>query len=193
MFKKFVGLVFIAICLVASGCASFKANNIPEVSDSEFKMVTNEKVKVFTRWKFETTSSIINKDAAAAIHKSAFEKVVNQSGCCDLVEGPTEANLIIDGTVVDHSSSAALIPAFITGLSLYTIPSWVTQTLDVTVKAEAGELQKNYQLNDSFTLVQWLPMLFAFPFTGGPVQNGEDLNENTYKHLIVQLKNDNML
>lgn len=193
MFKKVVGLILVSVFLVTSGCASFKANNIPEVLDNDYKISKTEKVKVFSRWKFETTSSIINKDAAAAIHKSSFEKAVNESGCCDLVEGPTEASLIIDGTVVDHSNSAALIPAFITGLSLYTIPSWVTQTIDLRVNAEAGSQTKSYELNDSFTLVQWLPMLFAFPFTGGPAANGEQMNENTYKHLIVQLKNDKLL
>ena len=193
MFQKAVGSILVTLFLITSGCASFKAQNIPEVLDNEYKVSKEDKVKVFSRWKFESTSSIVNQDAAAAIHKSWFEKTVNQSGCCVLVEGPTEADLIIDGTLQDHSSSAALIPAFITGLSLYIIPSWVTGTIDLNVKAESGNLTKSYKLDDSFTLVQWLPMLFAYPFTGGAASTRDEMYENTYKHLLVQLKNDELL
>lgn len=113
----------------------------------------------------------MNQDAAAAIYKSAFEKEIKDSVCCGIVEDPTEASFVIDGTAIDHSNTAVLVPALITGLSLYTIPSWVTQTIDIKINAKSGEKTNSYQLNDSFTLVQWFSMLFAFPFTGGPVAN----------------------
>jgi uncharacterized protein YecA (UPF0149 family) len=69
----------------------------------------------------------------------------------------------------------------------------VTGTIDLNVKAESGNLTKSYKLDDSFTLVQWLPMLFAYPFTGGAASTRDEMYENTYKHLLVQLKNDELL
>jgi hypothetical protein len=193
MVKNVVSSLLVSACVVASGCASFKANNLPSVSASNYQLSVPEKTKVFSRWSFDTTSSLVNKDAAAAIHKSFFEQAITESGCCDIVEGPTEASLIIDGIVKDHSSSAVLIPAFITGFSLYTIPSWVTETVDLKVSANAGSKKNDYELNDSFKLVQWLPMIFAFPFTGGPTENSKELKTNTYKNLVIQLRNDNFL
>lgn len=186
-------IALVSATVLATGCASFQAHNLPVVQDSEYKVTSAEKVKVFSRWKVETKSSVVNQDAAAAIYKSAFENEIKKSGCCEIVEGPTEAILVVDGTAVDHSNAAALVPAVITGLSLYTIPSWVTQTIDIKVNAKSGDKSSTYQLKDSFTLVQWLPMMFAFPFTGGPGANGEELNANTYRNLIVQLKKDGYL
>lgn len=190
---KVIGPMIISACILSSGCASFKANNLPVISDSDYNVSVPEKTKVFSRWSFDTTNIIVNKDAAAAVHKSAFEKAIQESGCCDIVEGPTEASVIIDGVVTDQSNSAALIPAMITGFSLYAIPSWVTETVDLKVNVEAKNKQSNYALNDSFMLVQWLPMVFAFPFTGGPIENGEELTSNTYRNLVVQLRDDKYL
>lgn len=193
MVKKIASLFVLFTVVLSSGCASFKAHNLPEVADSEYQISASEKTKVFSRWSFETTSSVINKDAAAAIHKSAFEKAVQESGCCEIVEGPTQADLVVDGTIKDHSDSAVLIPAVITGLSLYTIPSWVTETVDLKVSAESGDKKNSYELKDSFKMVQWLPMMFVFPFTGGPVKNSEELRSNTYKNLVLELRGDEFL
>lgn len=189
-----IGKVFIVSgAILLAGCAGFQENKLRAIPDSEYVVNNAKKVKVFNRWKVEGAGSLINKDAAAALYKKSFEKALTESGCCDIVEGPTEATLVIDGTAIDHSNAAALVPAVITGLSLYTIPSWVTQEIDIRVDATSGTMKDKYQVNDSFTLVQWLPMMFAFPFTGGPVQNTEDLNSRTYKNLIVQLKNSGYL
>jgi hypothetical protein len=95
--------------------------------------------------------------------------------------------------VKDHSDMSALIPAFITGLSLYLIPSWVTEKVDLRVTAELNDKQYDYELNDSVKLVQWLPMIFAFPFTGTQAKNSEELMANTYNNLILQLSNDQFL
>lgn len=190
MYSNLKKIAVASIVVLVTGCASFQAHNLPMVKEAEYKVMAPQKTKVFSRWKVETTSTIVNRDAAAAVYKSAFEKELKESGCCDLVEGPTEAQLVIDGTAIDHSNAGALIPAFITGLSLYTIPSWATQTIDIKVNVKSGDKTHDYQLNDSFKLVQWLPMMFAFPFTGGPIVNGQQLSTNTYRNLIVQLKRD---
>lgn len=193
MYNSIKKLTSVLVAVSVTGCAGFQAHNLPVAQDSEYKTVKTQKVKIFSRWKVESNSTLVNQDAAAAIYKSSFEKAVRESGCCDIVEGPAEAALVIDGTAVDHGNPAALIPAVITGLSLYTIPSWATQTVDLKVDAKSTAKSNSYQLTDSFTLVQWLPMMFAFPFKGGPIVNTETLNSNTYKNLVIKLKSDGYL
>lgn len=183
-------VIVLAGASLAAGCANFQAHKLPIVQDHEFRVANAGKVKIFSRWKVESSSVLTNKDAAAAIYKSAFEKEIRESGCCEIVEGPTEANLIVDGTAIDHADASVMLPAFITGFSLYTIPSWVTQEMDIKVKTSAGNKNSSYELNDSFTLVQWLPMMFAFPFTGGQEKNRQELHANTFRSLIVKLKKD---
>jgi hypothetical protein len=193
MSKHYKNTAFLPIALIISGCAGFQAHKLPVAQDTEYKSTKSEKVKIFSRWKIESTGSLVNQDIAAAMYKKSFEKAVTESGCCDIVESPSEAALIIDGIAVDHSNAAALVPAAITGLSLYTIPSWVTQTIDLKINAKSRQRENSYQLTDSFTLVQWLPMAFAFPFKGGPMANTDELNSNTYKNLIIRLKQDSYL
>jgi hypothetical protein len=193
MYAHLKKVTFLPTAFLVASCAGFQAHNLPIAQDTEYKSAKHEKIKLFSRWKIEAASSLVNQDIATTMYKKSFDKAIIESGCCDIVESPTEAALVIDVTAVDHSNAAALVPAVITGLSLYTIPSWVTQTIDLKVNAKSGHKENSYQLNDSFTLVQWLPMAFAFPFKGGPMANTDELNSNTYKNLIIQLKNDGYL
>lgn len=190
--KKIIAISLSAV-LMTSGCASFKANNLPVVDQSKMMVKNTNKTKVFSRWSIVSDDASVSeqlKSAGAAVHKSYFETAIKESDCCILVEGPTEADIIVDGKAFNENNAAALIPAFITGLSLYTIPSWVTAKIHIEVKAESGSLKKTYDLSDSFTLVQWLPMIFALPFTGGPIENGKAVDLNTYRNLVVNMTSD---
>lgn len=190
--KKIIA-ISLSAALMTSGCASFKANNLPVVDQSKMMVKNTNKTKVFSRWSIVSDDASVSeqlKSAGAAVHKSYFETAIKESDCCILVEGPTEADIIVDGKAFNENNAAALIPAFITGLSLYTIPSWVTAKIHIEVKAESGSLKKTYDLSDSFTLVQWLPMIFALPFTGGPIENGKAVDLNTYRNLVVNMTSD---
>lgn len=58
-----------------------------------------------------------------------------------------------------------MAPALITDFSLSTLPSWATETLEI-----AGEIKRtdgpnrHCALEDSATIVQWLPTSPVFPF-----------------------------
>ena len=190
--------VVIAAMLAGSGCASFKANNLPTVTRDQMSVSNTERVNVFSRWSVVSNNTRMNTDmraAAAAVHKNHFDRALNSSNCCTLVESPAEADVIVEGQAVDHFNQAAMIPAFITGLSLYTIPSWATGKMEIraTATSTANTSETRYNLSDSMTMVQWLPMIFVMPFTGSPLTTAKELDENVYRNLVLRLKNDGLL
>lgn len=194
MSKKLLGAVVVGASVLLAGCAGFKANKLAQVSAEELKSSSAKKTKVFSRWTVETKSK--NEQAKvmiAALHKKHFENAIASADCCILVEGPTEADVVIEGKAFDEANPAALIPAFITGLSLYTIPSWVTATTHISASVKNKTLSQSYELNDSMTLVQWLPMIVALPFKGSPFKAENDVAENTYKNLVLNMKKDGLI
>ncbi|TGM62405.1 hypothetical protein EHQ94_04630 [Leptospira meyeri] len=191
MNKYLIKFIFAFATILGVSCASFKANKLPLVQESDFKSTKTEKIKVFSRWKYETTGA--DGAAWAAAHKSWFDKSILDSGCCELVEGPKEATLVVDGTAIDHNSPWLIIPIIINGASLTVIPFWQSITVDIKVSATKGNKTSTYALKDSFTYVSWLPMIFVYPFTGGATKNKEELFYNTYLNLVVQLKRDGHL
>lgn len=179
--------------VLLQGCAGFNANNIDKVSADQLRTASAKKVKVFSRWDFKTESSNAELNAAkAAIYKKRFEEVLAAADCCSVVEGPSEADLIVDGAGHDENSAAAMIPAFITGFSLYTIPSWVTVNFHVTANAQKGSVKRTYDVKDSMTMVQWLPMALAFPFAN-PFPMEKELGDNAIRNLILKMKQDALL
>ncbi|TGM43503.1 hypothetical protein EHQ75_04860 [Leptospira levettii] len=184
--------VTILFFIFGFSCATFKANILPLVEKDEYLSNKKEKVKVFSRWKFESPPGI-DPVSFTAIQKTWFERAIIESGCCDIVEGPKEAQLVIDGLGFDHTSPWLVLPRLFNASSLTVIPFWQTVTLDIKVTATKGSKIKDYELKDSVTMVSWLPMIFVFPFTGGPGKNKEELVLNTYQTLVVRLKKDGYL
>lgn len=191
MFRKISILLLITVISFLVNCASFRENNLPIAQDSDYKIVKNEKVKIFSRWTYNST----NPDAVlwAAAHKSWFDKAILESGCCTLVEGPKEANIVVDGNAYDHTNNWRVIPLILSSSTLTILPYWQTITVDIKVTANKGNKQSNYALKDSYTMVQWLPMIFVFPFTGTPNKNRDELFLNTYQNLVIQMKKDGTL
>lgn len=196
MYKKITLVSILGASVIASGCAGFKENNLTEVSKSDIQITQGEKVKVFSRWSLVNHSSLANDQvnaAGAAIHKKNFENALAESNCCIIVEGPTEADVVVDGKAYNENNAAAVIPAFITGLSLFIIPSWVTGKVHITAEVTANKTSSNYDLKDSMTMVQWLPMVFVMPFKGSPIKAGQEVDANTYRTLVLKMKNEGYL
>ncbi|MCW7463194.1 hypothetical protein [Leptospira limi] len=191
MFRKNSFLLTYSILFFALNCASFRENNLPIAQESEYKTIKTEKIKVFSRWTYDTKEP--DGVLWAAAHKSWFDKAILESGCCSLVEGPKEANLVVDGTAFDRVNHLRIIPLIFSASSLTLIPYWQTMTVDIKVTANKGNKQNKYELRDSFTMFQWLPMIFLMPFTGTPVTNRDFLFLNTYQNLVIQIKKDGLL
>ena len=191
--KKFFALL-IAVTLL-SGCAGFQSNNLPNLSESDMDFVKQDnKMVVFSRFKVDSTSVILDRDIAASYQKKKFDEALVNSGCCEISDDSANSDLVLSVKSTDHSNPAAVIPAILTGASPYTIPSWVTETRDFEVQVDNKQGKtETYELKDSFVLVQWLPMMFAFPFQGGPIANGEDLTQNIVRNLLLQMERDDFL
>lgn len=178
-----------------TGCAGFQSNNLPHLSESDMDFVNqNDKVMVFSKFKVDSTSALLDRDVAASYQKKKFDDALVNTGCCEISDDSGKAHLSLSVKSTDHSNPAAVVPAILTGLSLYVIPSWATETRDFEVQADhkSGKTA-TYELKDSFVLVQWLPMMFAFPFEGGPIANSEELGENLTRNLVIKLERDDFL
>lgn len=190
------------LCLTAvslaglQGCAGFRGNKLAAVTPDQLTVPSAPvKVKVFTKWKNEATADKLPENAlvaGAALNKKSFDETLASAGCCATVESVGDADLVVEGTSYIEFDSAAMIPAFITGLSLYTIPSWVTSKIKMSARAQKGTLAKTYEAEDSFTMVQWLPLIVALPFAN-PITMGKDVEKNAFQTIVVRMKADGLL
>lgn len=194
MTRKLVAVLCLSVA--ATGCATFKANQLPVVPPADLASAPETKVKVFSRWTYDAGKATVSENvkvAAAAIQKKQFDEAVTASGCCVLVEGPSDADLVIDGKAFNDNNPAALIPAFITGLSLYAIPSWVTARVHLEATATRGEATRTFKAEDSATMVQWLPMIFAMPVKGNAIKAAQEVETNAHKTLLLGMKKEGLL
>lgn len=175
-----------------TGCAGFSANKLAPVSPDSLVSHSGEKVNVLSRWKAESRSVFSNKSAFAAKQKKQFEAVLDATQCCMIVESPEDATITIDAIAYDEVSRAAYIPAVITGLSGYVIPSWVTFPTHFSAQVSNGSKSSTYELTDSFTLVQWLPMLLAAPFAN-PFRIEKEVSNNVFSVFISKMRADGFL
>lgn len=172
------------------------SNNLKTIPKSDIAFNSNVKTKVYSQWTFESVNSQPSetiKVASAAISKKAFEDALKESNCCVIVDSRNEADVIVDGKAFGENNAAAMIPAFITGLSLYTIPSWVTGKIHIQTKISTGSTTKEYDLADSIKMYQWLPLIFVVPFKGNAITTAKEVDANTYRNLVNNMKVDGFL
>lgn len=196
MYKKYTVATLLLSLATTPGCVGFKSNSLSQVSTNDINVTTIEKVKVFSRWEFVNKNSAGNDSlnaASAAIHKNNFEKALAESNCCLIVEGPTEADVVVDGKAYNEFNSAAVIPALITGFTFGVIPSWATVNFHISAEVKSNNNLNNYDIKDSMTMVQWLPMFFIMPFKGTAIKAEAEVNENTYRTLVLRIMKEGYL
>ncbi len=186
--------VFWGISVSLLGCAVFRSNDLPEVGTLTGPVATAKKPTA--GYEFASAVDMGSKrpshEHARAIHEKEFAEVLRESGYFTTVEKGSGKDISIIVELVDSADPAAMVGAVITGLSLYTIPSWATSTMEATCKVTTADGKtRDYKLKDSATLVQWLPMMFVFPFK--PFSGIEDMRKNIYRNLIVKMQEDGIL
>lgn len=175
--------------VLLQGCAGFKANNLAEVQPAALKVPKNSNVKIYDSWTLQSNNGLMDgkaKEHVIESHKKSFEEALGSAHCCTIVSDPSQADLILTGRIIDENSMVGLVPAMITGFSLYTIPSWATSHVHLVVDAKRSDKEYKYDLKDHSTMVQWLPMMFAFPFAN-PFAAEKEVSANAHRTLVAKL------
>ncbi len=189
-------VIVVALCAFGTGCASFKGNNLPEVGSFPGPASDAERPSVALAFSSETDMMARrpHPERVREQLEAEFVGVLRDSGYFSAIEKAEEGkDLGMKLHLVNSGNPAAFIPAFITGLSLYTIPSWGTDRFTVVcnVRLLDGK-QYEYTLEDSAMLVQWLPMIFALPFNL-PTEVPVEVRKNIYKNLIIKMQEDGII
>lgn len=182
----------VLLVVIVSGCAVFDGGKIPKTTLSAYEVNGAAKLTLSyssvamggllsTKALPETGQSIIEGELLSVLESSGyFERIAKRDGAADVS---------IDVTLTNTGNPAAMVPAVITGLSLYIIPSWATDNFNLVAKvARKDGLEKEYTLADSATIVQWLPMMFVFPAKNFSVF--PELRKNMFRKVLSDMEND---
>ena len=187
-------MAIIALLLLTS-CASFPRNQLPPVGS--FQPLPEGTRKPTVAYSFSSGVDLFGKqehrENVRAQLEREFVDVLNESGYFASLSKGNQCEISIQARLVNSGNPFVLIPAFITGLSFYTIPSWATDHYDITAKVTAQDGKEHtYQLTDSMTTVQWLPMIVVAPFKN-LVNVSKEVRRNIWKNLILKMQEDGVL
>lgn len=185
-------VLVVVLVAVMSGCAVFDNGNVPKTALMSYEGNAASKPTVSYSSTAMGGMSSAKKlpEAGQSIIEGEFLSVLEESNYFGRISKQDgSADITIEITLTNSGNPAAMVPAFITGLSLYIIPSWATEKFDLVAKAESQSgLSKEYVLADSATLVQWLPMIFAFPANNFSVV--PEIRKNMYRKVLSDMKKD---
>lgn len=185
-------LIAILIFLSLSGCAIFEGGNVPKTALESYQGAEGSKPSLSYTTYAEGGLQKIEPlpEEAQKIIEEEFTSVLNSSGYFQSVtKGEEKADIAIKMKIVNTGDPSSLIGAVITGLSLYTIPSWATDNFKVVAEVTRKDgLSKTYELKDTTKIVQWLPMMFAFPFNNFSVIT--EVRQNMYRKVLADMQKD---
>lgn len=185
--------VVFTLSLIFSGCAGFANNNLGTIPENTPPPENEKKVKIYFDVDYKANMDMRSAKSFEDSRVGNFTDLIKKSNCCSMTTDENEADINLSLEIERYENPAALLAAFLTGFSLYTIPSWATYsyTYEATV-IDRNKTKHRYEMKDSWTLVQWLPMIFAFPMNM-PGDVDEKTLTNLDKHLVIKLREDKLL
>lgn len=188
------GLAVVWVVML-TGCASFPRNQLPAAGKLQPPPEGAKKPSV--AFSFSSGVVLLGTHENLEIARSRFEKefvdVLKESGYFATVSAGDQGEMCIKVRLVNSGSRAAIVPSVITGLSLYTIPSWVTDRYNITAQVTPADGRKHtYELLGTMTTVQWLPMIVVAPFKN-QINVSKEVRQNIWKHLILRMQQDGLL
>ncbi len=188
--------LFITLCLMIflTGCLSFSKNQLPSVN---LEKLPEGSKKSTVSYSFTSGENIFSKkdhnEITRKILENEFIEVLNESGYFSIVSSSGQADLNMQVRLVVSEDPAAIIPAILTGLTLYSIPSWVSTNFETTTKILAlNKKEYNYALTDSMVTISWFPMIVVTPFFH-PISISKTVRRNIWKNLIIKMQKDGLL
>jgi hypothetical protein len=175
--------------LIIQGCASFPGNTLPQVNS--FPQLNEVEKKKAVTYALATETDLFGKSnnpLSRSIAENELADAIRESGYFTTWGSGINGDVVIDAKFVNSGNPVAMIPAFITGLTLYIVPSWATDTFTLTAKVKTQDgKEHSYELEDTSTLVQWLPMIFV---PGNPIDVPLSVRKNIWKNLILKMRQD---
>lgn len=184
--------VLVALTIFMSGCAVFEGGKVAKTTLPAYEGATESKPTLsyvsLARGGMSTAQDL-PENVQKTIETELVSVLQSSEYFSKVTKADSSADISIDIVLTNSGNPAAMVPALITGLSLYTIPSWATDNFNLVAKAERKDgLKKEYVLADSTTLVQWLPMIFAFPAKNFSVV--PEVRKNMYRKVLADMKAD---
>jgi len=182
--------IFIAFSLL-SGCAIFKGNNLAKVDPKQISVASDKKKKIYIHWDFDFLP-IAYSNMTYDDRSRLFEMVLEESNCCELVKKKAEADIIFEGKAYDQRNPARFVGFFLSVATVYIIPSWHVAKIFITADVKDGKQAHHYEVMDSMTTAIWLPFIVAIPFAYDFDKTHREILENSFRSLLLQMKNDSI-
>ncbi|MCW1923821.1 hypothetical protein OKA05_14735 [Luteolibacter arcticus] len=184
------------VSLLATSCASFSGNKLPQVADTP---ATNVKkiplTYTMTSGRGNTGGARTETPAGTSTHfAKPMVDAFNKSERFSSVSQGKGGAVHVDVDVLNHGNAGvAFASGFISGFSLFTIPGFGTDhfKLTATARTSSGK-SRQYILEDSMTTAFWLPLIVAAPFAS-PTSVYPKVHENMYRNLMLNMERDGIL
>lgn len=200
MYKYKHSIIMLAmslVCIWIAGCASFSKARLPEIGQLQPPADTSQ--AVIASYNFTSGSDLGGgrnefTQNIKQLLEQEFVDQLKESGYFTSLSSGKGGRIQIDADMLNYGSGvSAMISGIIGGLSLTTIPSWVTDNYKVTVKVKSTEGKEvDYVLDDAITTVIWFPLIVATPFKS-PNKVSADVRKKIYKNLILKMQQDGLL
>jgi len=188
--------------LISTSCIAYSNHKLPNVETNNLHITPHKKTKIFASWDFgsNTISEDLKpfyplKNAINEGKKKTIEKLITDTNCCSFIVNKESADALLEVTFFPETKPDGIRNPFeiISGLTLTIIPCWFTDEFRVFAKVTRGKDIKLYDINDSVTTINWLPLIFATPFTKKPWVLSHQTQKNVYKNLVLRMANDGLL
>ncbi len=190
--RKFVKITSILMALsLLSGCVIFKGNNLVKIDPKQIGAASSNKKKIYFHWDFDFVP-IAYSNMTYDDRSRLFERVLEESNCCELVKKKSEADIIFEGKAYDQRNPARFVGWFITVATLYIVPSWHVAKIFVTADVKDGKQTRHYEATDSMTTAIWLPFIVATPFAYDFDKTQKEILENSFRSILLQMKSDSI-
>jgi len=187
--------LLLATALNLTGCISFRANELPTARFDSSQPAAAQKTKVYSQWYAQQSRNHWDTSSATPNQyiQQRFDRALDESNCCTLVNKPELADVVLRGTAYSEPNPAAGIAGMISGFTFGAIPCWATTKVHLDATARNGAEERTYDLRDSATMVVWLPLIVAMPFSENPIKAEAEIDANAYRTLVLRMQRDGLL
>lgn len=186
--KRSLLYLVLAFLFVISGCAAFREGNVPRAR-MPAERATDKQPSIA----IQMSGAVILDSKIYQAHPKAMKtwtsqtiKAYEESGrFSEVTQGGSGTDLHAEVVIVDRGNPNRFF-AFITGLTLYIIPSKASDefTVKTTISDEKGNIFGAFEKSETVTLWQQLLLVLAMPFNWPESVAREalyDLNHATIK------------